>query len=111
MINSKEIPHGHGSHFIKFAEENFKKYQHDQKREQRRINKKLNGKNNHQDNWPQVNPQSFYLVRCFYFNGEPKIIQGENFAEKIKPKNVKKLSQPQFEKALDKLIGNISEDI
>jgi len=103
MTNRKELPFGHGSSFISFAEENLRNFNRNQKQE-RRDNKKLTlGKDDHQEEWPKVNPQAFYLVRCYYPNGEDKIIQGNNFAERVKPVNVKKLSHSQFGKRLEKL--------
>jgi len=100
MTNRKELPLGHGSLFLRFAEENLR----NSNQEQKRIKKKLSSdKNNHQEEWPKVNPQAFYLVHCYYPNGEDKIIQGNKFAEEVKPINVKKLNRSQFGKRLEKL--------
>ena len=100
MTSREKLPFGHGSLFIKFAKENLEKINHEQKI----IKKKLSSdKDDHQEEWPKVNPQAFYLVRCYYPNGEDKIIQGDKFAERVKPTNVKKLNPSQFGKRLEKL--------
>ena len=91
--------------YIKFADENLRNFNHEQKQEQKIIKKKLSsGKNNHHEKeWTKVNNRAFYLFPHYYCNGEDKIIQGSEFAEEIKPDNVEKLSPSQFGKRLEKL--------
>ena len=105
MTNRKELPLGHGSSLIKFAKENLRDIKSEKKRERKDNRDLVLDNGDHREKWTKVNLGSFYLLCCYYPNGEDKILQGNKFAEGIKPINARKLSKKEFGKRLAKLVG------